>query len=451
MRNDDLIKFRKKNLEDEEEFLKFLMENVDSQGASIINNPKLPVPLSKTATSYPLHFFSVSSSFKDSINKSLDLPKWNEITVFTTLRETMAQKLVQTNKIKLIRAKELFSKLQENEQSCFQSLHTSHPETLAKINTILSRQQSPQDNELDTMNASLFFTLLFTDNILNSQLQIDDKLIIGNALSMAIWKEQWETDVLLHPETRDRAKTLLQSYHPLIFAESYFTTHCLSDQISEFQKLDSIQGQKDIFYLSPWCGFHAVIEMLRKKKSSTRYPYIALENKRMKKIINDLLSQELQPILDEMNSMEKRKKEHQMLLLQVFKELEPIHSEDKEILKIKHDILMVLHANIILDSEQSLMLFTQQGIQFIHRMKDNEYLKKEIGKLDAAMKEYASSAISDVLSKSGEKLLQKTLHYFIFWPWMMRLQHARRGLFINMGMWLRNHVMDNKFLRRITQ
>lgn len=442
--NDQLVTFHKEN-EKRNAFLKLLLENVDANGNSIISNPNLPAPLSTdsptSSSFYSMSFFSFSTAFRDSINKGLDLPKWNEITFFTALQEGMAQRLSKDSGVKLIRARQLFKELADNKDEWQDTL------TL-EIQKKIQEQLQSISNYMDTMNASLFFTFLFTDALLNAQLQIEDKILIGNALSLAVWKEQWETDILLHAETKKAAeKYIMTEYLDQEHDDDFFEKHCKADRLTEYKEMDSVEGELQIMQLSPWCGFRAVMRMLqakmttpqKNKSSLISSDSLAIQNRNMKKILHEIWQLDdaaKNDLFKHITTVEKRKMEHQTRLLKVLGILSELQTHEKKVLKVMHDIKVISHANIMVDSEGSLVLYTQQGMQFFHRLKDNHFLQTEMQQINAAMKDYASSAIADVLSQSGEKLLQKTMHYFLFLPVFMRLAHAKNGLFISMRTWL---------------
>lgn len=458
--NERIMTFHKEN-EEREAFLKLLLENVDANGNSIISNPNLPAPLSidipPSSSFYSMSFFSFSTAFRDSINKGLDLPKWNEITFFTALQEGMAQRLSKDSGVKLIRARQLFKELADNKDG-WQDTLTS------EIQNKIQEQLQPNSNDMDTMNASLFFTFLFTDALLNAQLQIEEKILIGNALSLAVWKEQWETDILLHAETKKAAEKYIMTEYasPLDqeHADDFFDKHCRADRLTEYKEMDSVEGELQIMQLSPWCGFRAVMRMLQAKTTSQRVGQrrksslipidsLAIDNRNMKKILHGLLQAEEASIVDlfkSITTVEKRKMEHQTRLLKVLGILSELQTHEKKVLKVMHDIKVISHANIMVDSEGSLMLYTQQGMQFIHRLKNNVYFQEEMHHINDAMKDYASSAIADVMSQSGEKLMQKTIHYFVFLPFLIRLARGEGGLFLSMGKWLGNLFRQKRLI-----
>ncbi len=99
--------------------------------------------------------------------------------------------------------------------------------------------------------------------------------------------------------------------------------------------------------------------------------------------------------------------------------------------RLMEQMQQIIHTNVAIDSRGGLALFTQKGMQLVESLKQNQWMHAEMRKVDSTLREYAASAIADVMSRAGQKMLHNTVHYFFFIPFAMHISNGKAGLFIS--------------------
>ena len=412
------------------EVIKMLVENTDSNGEAIINMQPPKALLKADTGSYVSYFtntFSISSSIQQKIDLSLDLPKWNEITLMAQIAESVTSK----SGVKVLRSADVFLTITKNTD--WDVMLSDNPKALERIKTLL-KQYSDETTYttksyelLRHMNASLFFTLLFVNTEFNDHLNIDEKLILGNALSFATWKEQMEHDISLHPEMEG----LEYGYTRETFQQSFFNDFCSGNK-NLIEILEDRKELSQLLCISPWCGFEKVWNYCIIRKSK---PFINKWGKR-NKVLSDILAAlshdksdgSLEGIYSFLTTQAKRKQECQWFLLETLKILSPLTSP--QLKTLVHEIQQLAHANIAIDTQ----LYSEEGINLIESIQKNPRFLKEINSMNEEFKEYVSSTMAGIVSKTGEKLLQKSFNYFVVLPFAIQIIRTWRkyGLFASM-------------------
>ena len=83
----------------------------------------------------------------------------------------------------------------------------------------------------------------------------------------------------------------------------------------------------------------------------------------------------------------------------------------------KQEIEQIIHTNVAIDAQGELTaLYTEKGIHLLESIKQNPTFQKEMD----GMKEYVSDTAAAILSKTGEKLMEKTFNYFVVLPMAVR-------------------------------
>jgi hypothetical protein len=258
------------------------------------------------------------------------------------------------------------------------------------------------------MNASLFFTLLFINKEFNSHLTIDQKLTLGNALTFAMWKERMECDIVMHVKEEE------QWFNYGDHNEDFFEKFC-SGGNNLFDMINSEEGVAQILGTSPWCGLGHVLKIWETQVKSKGHIFVSKWEKK-NKAMGDFFEHVSEA--DEYESFRKREREDQWFLIHALKRLTQPHAKiNASHKRIIQEIEQIIHTNVAIDAQGELTaLYTEKGIQLLESIKQNPTFLKEMD----GMKEYVSDTAAAILSKTGEKLMEKTFNYFVVLPMAIR-------------------------------
>jgi hypothetical protein len=382
-----------------------LLANRNERDEPIMSTPP-PKALRKTdggmGLSYVYNSFSVSNGIQQKIANALDLPKWNETTLLAQLAETLSNK----SGFKVLRSSDVRKHVIDFEM----------------------RDENYLENGINRMNASLFFTLLFINREFNSHLNIDQKITLGNALTFAVWKERMECDIFM--QTDEEEEWL--DYH----SGDFFKKFC-SGAHNLFEMLDTKEGITEILQTSPWCGLEQVMTIWENQVKSKGQFFVSKWEKK-NQLMGDFFEEikktdgKSDLMIQSYQSIEKRKMEDQWFLIHALKRLSqqpPTQKEEASLRKkIIQEIEQIIHTNVAIDAQgEMLALYTEKGIHLIESIRQNPAFKKEMD----GMKEYVSTTAAAILSKTGEKLMEKTFNYFVVLPMAIRTLRMvwSRGLF----------------------
>lgn len=472
------------------EFLTFLLDNLDENGDSIVTNLPLPNALVPNPKAYS-SMFSMSSSIQTFIESKLDSPKWNEITITAFLREKVAVMIKNHTSVHILRSNDLCNKIFNfSEAEWGKIFSTATPNDEVKLRETVSHVQSEQQRRevekqnletqaslssysqaslssysrasIPNMNASYFFALLFTDDDLNKYLQIEQKVLIGNALIFAIWKEQMEADYLLHKDTRSKFYEFF-GYKGNNEADSIFFDAFCNGSMN--QKVpDNAEDMEMFLSISPWCGFNKMKNSISNVLKTKIKVFQCKGTKERKALFNFLLQciLETSDIADLIVSWEKRKNEDQMFLLDILyylSLLDPVHtpsvaslspnpssaeniqisgmanldqntplvenihrqgsgmvekpSTNSELLKLKQDLKEVIKTNMVIETRDGLTNYMQQGIELIQNIQNNKKFELQLKNTKDTLTDYTSSAIAKIVKSTGEKLMYDAMKYLI--------------------------------------
>lgn len=432
------------NEEEGAKFMRMLLDNVDSKGESIVSDPYLPSRLVPMSDSYfSMSSLSLTQTMQDKIAKSLDLPKWNEITFMVFLQEGLAKAIGKHTDFQVIHSDDLWKEIAEDTDGWQEELNETLREKVVRI-IMKDDKADSEDKPLLTVNASFFFTLLFTDRYLTQRLTMEQNVLLGNALTLAVWKERWECDLLSHPETRDKMQQFLTyaSGNEEYAAQSaFFNKFCKIDMKKSHNYLDTRTSSDlmTVFTLSPWCGFESVLQMMEGMRDEKQLvldqsrPSFSQVKRSLLALFKDTPKMDI--IRKSIMSVKKRRMEHQMLLVELQYTLASVNKGEKKsgikTKRLMQQMQRIIHTNVAIDSRGGLALYTQKGMQLVDSLKQNQWMRDEMGKVDSTLREYAASAIADVMSRAGQKMLHNAMHYFLFIPFAMHISSGKAGLFIS--------------------
>ena len=398
------------------EFKNIIRNNEDNEGEPIFSMPTIkPLTLISNDASYYSLFtsnFSIGDKFQRKFAELIDKPKWNEITFMAQLHENIAANLgaIRCSDMR----SQIFLKYKDE---------ISQPQIKKCIEKFKTQTEENYNDIISPINASLFFTLLFIDKELNTKLLIDKKLVIANALTFALWKEKMEIDILLHKNLGETFREYLH-YNPKKEKHTEtFSNFCNADKYA-----DTIADTLKILGISPWAGIEEVMQILKDVMKTKKNIYG--EKGKADRWLREILINATQYFSnDGIYSIEKRHCEDQWFLVEVQPFLNP---------KLKYLTKEIIHANVAVDFQGN----THRAIEFIDKLKEYPKVKAEMQKVSEEIQDYASTILTGILSKTGEKLLQKTVNYFIFLPFMLQIfrEWQKRGLFASLQYSLENTI-----------
>ena len=205
-------------------------------------------------------------------------------------------------------------------------------ELLPYIKALVASPAAP----LEHMSASWFFGLLFFNSDINSQLSSKSKIVVGNALSWAFWKETVEYTIMhenpLFPMGDYSDPAVLYHAPDLGAQEAAFTAFCnrqLPEQVEGVHKPGYSEASlRRMLSISPWCGAGPVLRILR--EAQVRVGLV--QEPSLRSIMESLLGEPGQAKAEEANlryllSANKRKREYQYVIGQVAACLKPFDSQ----------------------------------------------------------------------------------------------------------------------------
>ena len=394
------------------ELIDMLTANDDGKGEPLFTMP-IVEPLLKQSESYYLSAFtssfSIGKSVQTKIADFIDKPKWNEITFMAQLHETLASKLGALRSEDVRKHVMRFEKWEE----------LIKDDRLQRIKKCISNKQLQQHREHECINASLFFSLLFVDHEFNTNLNIDKKLVIANALTFATWKERMECDIL-------RNTQLGNAFRENIFYKTdkeahtqAFLNFCSGDK--EISRR-AISDTMSIIEISPWAGLeaamHIVHEAIASNKKNVYGPKGSADRLLRKILLSDFLSD------PQVYSIEKRRNEDQWFLIEILTLLPP---KIPKLKSLTQEIEQLVHANVAVDTQGGMDIYSQRGVDFIQSVKEDPKVRKQMQNVSVEIQEYASTTLAAIISKTGEKLIKKTVHYFIFLPFFIQIYREWQG------------------------
>lgn len=410
---------------------------------------ELPKPiLSKDAnergsyTSFFMSSFSVSQGIEKKFSDMLDLPKWNETTFMAQFHESLAASIAKSTGMRVLRAPDvvLHAVFWANKNRGGQL-----SDEILKLHEGYNAFEG-EGSEIYRINASFFFTMLFTDTEFNTRFNIEDKILIGNALTFAIWKERMECDLIIHSKKKN-----LFDEGGFVYDESHDNQDKFFSEFCSNRLVDSPDTRDRILKISPWCGFAIVIKTVEEK--------LALVDKRPKgkgihrllrycisiMVTNDFLTK-VKGIL--MHTDSKRIQEDQYFLALILSHIAASpRRKDTDLKLLIHEIRQILYANVAVDTQGGIELYTMQGMDMLDKLRTNPKVLHEMKKINEDLTEYISNTLSSVVSKTGEKLMHKTINYFVFIPFAIQIMR----LWQNKGMFASLHYVMDSTLGTITK
>jgi hypothetical protein len=390
----------------EDEFKKILENKEDANKEPIFTMP-LIVPLLKQTESYYFgsltKSFSIGNTLQTKIADMIDKPKWNEITFMTQLHETMASKLG------VLRSKDVCKHIFE-----YNKWDVLNDENQIKINDCITAFKSSKSNHheviISPVNASLFFTLLFVNTELNSLLDIDKKLVIANALTFATWKERMECDILLHKDLSDIFRKTIQYKNNKADHTLTFSNFC---SIQKDVSKNTISNTLHILEISPWAGLDDVLNIVNEVMQIDGNNIFRQKGKG-DRLLRDIILHIRKSETHNIYSIEKRRCEDQWFLIEILSILIPT---DPKLKQLTLEIEQLTHANVSIDTHANI----GEYIEFMERLKENPKIHAQLKKASDEIQEYASTIVTGIISKTGEKLIQKSVNYFIFLPFIIQI------------------------------
>lgn len=409
-----------------------------------------PVPLSlrrdldKSYTSLFFSSFSISQKIETQISNLIDFPKWNETTFIAQFHETLAKNIMKTTGVKILRCSDVARHASEwikgGERQLPQTILDCRNayENLSRENTIKYHNNNNDVIRIFRMNASLFFTLLFTDIEFNNFFTIEDKILIGNALTIAVWKERLECRLILHPEQGEESIDEILKY-----TEShddnvnFFTDFCNNRIIWNYD-------MRKLLKISPWCGFAAVIQRINEIVGGGNKRGLNFHQRKTgssRSLLRDCISIILEPTFfhtikgDYMHTTGKRLWEDQYFLMKLLPLISLQPQENKrEVKRLIHEIRQLTHANVAIDTQGGIELYTKHSMDLLEIVLNHPTVKHEMTKINEELSEYVSNILVGVMSKTGEKLMQKSVNYFIFIPFAIQIMRIWRnkGMFASL-------------------